>query len=126
MSVLLSLVTTPTVFFLMKCGIIGSRPAEASGRWCGWLYGNMVYHIHMKTTIDLPDRLLIAAKRRAAETRTTLRVLFERSLRRELRRPDRRAGRPRSIKWVTVSGGLPAGVDPADRAAMHDALRRGR
>jgi ribosomal protein L15 len=35
----------------------------------------------MKTTIDLPDDLLIAAKKLAAERRTTIRSLVERGLR---------------------------------------------
>lgn len=81
----------------------------------------------MKTTIDLPDALLIAAKQRAAELRCTLRSLIERGLREEL--SGRRAGRRRKrrrIRWVTVEGGLPPGLDPSDRAAMHDWLRRER
>jgi undecaprenyl pyrophosphate synthase len=80
----------------------------------------------MKTTIDLPDDLLVAAKKRAAEERTSLRVLFERGLRRELRQPDRPQTRAVRIRWITVRGGLPEGLDLADRAAMHDRLRRTR
>ncbi len=79
----------------------------------------------MKTTIDLPDDLFIAAKRRAAEDRSTLRAIVERGLRAQLHRPP--AGRKRlgrsAIRWVTVDGGLPPGVDLQDRAAMHDWLR---
>ena len=75
-----------------------------------------------KTTIELPEDLVIAAKRHAAERRTTLKVLIERGLRAELRRPaPRRPSRP--IRWVTVDGGLPEGIDVADRAAMMDRLR---
>lgn len=82
---------------------------------------------HMKTTIDLPDELMVAAKKRAAESRTTLRALFERGLRRELAGPPgpgRR--RVRRIRWVTARGGLPPGLDVADRARMHEWLRRQR
>ncbi len=82
----------------------------------------------MKTTIDLPDELLIAAKKRAAERRTTLRTLFERGLRRELaggaRAGESRQPRARRIRWVTAKGGLAPGLDLADRAAMHEFLRR--
>ena len=46
------------------------------------IYGNM--GTHMKTTVDLPDALVIAAKKRAAEERTTLRKILESGLRREL------------------------------------------
>ena len=38
----------------------------------------------MKTTLDLPDDLLIAAKKLAAERRTTLKDMVTRSLRREI------------------------------------------
>ncbi len=81
----------------------------------------------MKTTIELPDDLFIAAKKRAAELREPLRVLFERGLRAELGRGQGRpAAKPRAVRWVTVAGGLPAGLDVADRAAMHDWLQRQR
>jgi hypothetical protein len=81
----------------------------------------------MKTTIDLPDDLFVAVKRRAAEDRTTVRAIVERGLRQQLRapKPARRSGGA-PIKWVTVDGGLPAGLDVSDRAAMHDRLRRDR
>jgi hypothetical protein len=73
----------------------------------------------------LPDDLFIAAKRRAAEERSTLRAIVERGVRAQLRRPQ--AGRKRTggpaIRWVTVDGGLPPGVDLGDRAAMHDWIR---
>ena len=81
----------------------------------------------MKTTIELPDDLFVAAKRRAVEERTTLRAIVERGVRAQLRRP---AARKRSamstIRWVTVDGGLPTGLDLSDRAAMHDWLRTPR
>ena len=81
----------------------------------------------MKTTIDLPDELLIAAKQRAAELRCTLRALIERGLRQELAgRARRPAAKTRRIRWVTVPGGLPPGLDVSDRAAMHDWLREQR
>jgi hypothetical protein len=71
----------------------------------------------MKTTVDLSDALLIAARKRAAEEGTTLRAIVERGLRRELNRPARK------IRWVTVEGGLPEGADVSDRARTHDWLR---
>jgi hypothetical protein len=79
----------------------------------------------MKTTVDLPDDLLIAAKKRAAELRCTLRTLIERGLRHELHgRPTRDRAKRRAVRWVTVRGGLPPRLDVADRAAMHDWLKR--
>jgi hypothetical protein len=76
-----------------------------------------------KTTIEIADELFVAAKRYAAGQRTTLRTLIERGLRSELRgaRPKKA---PARIKWVTVDGGLPQGLDVADRAAMIDRLSR--
>ena len=79
----------------------------------------------MKTTVELPDELVVAAKKRAAELRCTLRTLIERGLRQELSDRKRNGkGKRRTIRWVTVRGGLPPGLDLKDRAAMHDWLRR--
>lgn len=39
---------------------------------------------HMKTTLELPDELLIEAKAVAARRRTTLKAVMEHALRREL------------------------------------------
>ena len=82
---------------------------------------------HMKTTIDLPDDLLVTAKKKAAESRTTLRELFERGLRRELAgtAKARRSG-ARVMRWVTARGGLPPDLDVGDRARMHEWIRRER
>ena len=69
----------------------------------------------------------IAAKKRAVELRQPLRALIERGLRAELgRSTGHRPTKPRTIRWVTVAGGLPAGVDVSDRAAMHEWLRQQR
>ena len=82
---------------------------------------------NMKTTIDLPDELMIAAKKRAAELRCSLRTLVERGLRHELLLgAPQRTRRKRSIRWVTVRGGLPPGLDVSNRGSMHDWLARNR
>jgi len=81
----------------------------------------------MKATVELPDELVLAAKKRAAELRQPLRELVERGLRAELRRrPEESRGARRRrvvIRWVTVPGGLPRGLDLTDRTAMNDLLR---
>jgi hypothetical protein len=77
----------------------------------------------IKTTIELPEALFVAVKRHAAARRTTLRMLVERGLRSELGGRGRRRP-PAKIKWVTVEGGLPRGVDVSDRSAMMEAIRR--
>ena len=81
------------------------------------IYGNMVPG--MKTTVEIPDELLVEVKKHAAEHRTTIRALIERGLRRELggQAPPPKAKRP-VIRWVTVRGGLPKGMDVSDRATM--------
>jgi hypothetical protein len=74
----------------------------------------------MKMTVELPDELFVAAKKRAAELRCSLKTLIERGLRNELRQ-SRRTARPkrRKIRWVTVRGGVPPGMDVADRESMY-------
>jgi len=81
----------------------------------------------MKTTVELPDGLLLEAKRKALETRTTLRAILERALRRELRQAGGRpARRPRRIHWVTSAGGLPLDLDVSDRSKMWDWMQKER
>jgi hypothetical protein len=75
----------------------------------------------MKTTVELPDDLFVAAKKAAIERRTTLRDLIERGLRRELAEPPR-ARKTRRITWVTVDGGLPPALDPANRETLYSWL----
>ncbi len=79
----------------------------------------------MKTTVEIRDELLIEAKKHAAEHRTTVRALIENGLRRELGAPVPSA-KPRrpAIRWVTVAGGLPKGMDVADRAEMIQRLMK--
>jgi hypothetical protein len=87
-------------------------------------YGNVFNH--MKITIDLPDELLIAAKKSAAGRRTTLRKIFERGLKRELASLPGKRRRKGRIRWVTAPGGLPPGLDISSRDAMHSWLSRQR
>jgi hypothetical protein len=82
----------------------------------------------MKTTFDIPDELLVRAKKRAAELRRPLGSLVTEGLRSQLATP-RRAGavgsaKRRRIRWVTTAGGLPPGLDVADRGRMHEWMRR--
>jgi hypothetical protein len=75
----------------------------------------------MKTTLDLPDELLIEAKKKAAEQRRPLRALVEEGLRMALRKP---AAQPRAkpVRLITVKGGLPRDLDLSNREAMHNWL----
>ena len=78
----------------------------------------------MKTTIELPDELFVAAKKRAADERRPLREIVEEALRARLAQPRAAKARATPIRWVTAPGGLPAGMDVSSRAAMHDWLQR--
>lgn len=80
----------------------------------------------MKTTIDLPDDLFVAAKQHAARERTTLRAMVERGLRAQLGRDKQTQVTRPALRWVTVDGGLPPDLDLTDRQAMHDWLQRSR
>ena len=79
----------------------------------------------MKTTVEIRDELLMVAKKHAAEHRTTIRALIESGLRHELwgQAQSPQAKRP-VIRWVTVQGGLPKGMDVADRAKMIQRLMK--
>lgn len=83
------------------------------------IYGNM--GSHMKTTVDLPDALVIAAKKRAAQDRTTLRKILESGLRRELQVSSRRVP-SKPLRLVVSKGGLPPGLDLSSRVKMHEWL----
>jgi hypothetical protein len=76
--------------------------------------------ICMRTTINLPDALAEAAKRRAAEEGRTFTSVVEEALRTVLEtRPERQAV-PELPAYGDPSGRFL--VDPADRTAVWDAL----
>ena len=79
----------------------------------------------MKTTIDLPDDLLIRAKIHAARKRKTLKELIVAGLRHQLEQ-EQSSGKSirRQIRWVTVEGGMPKGIDPANRESLANILSR--
>ena len=81
----------------------------------------------MKITVDLPVDLLLAAKRKALETKTKLRDILGRALRQEFRLArGRPARRPRRIRWVTSAGGLPPGLDLSGRSKMWEWMQKRR
>ena len=61
----------------------------------------------MKTTLDLPDELLIEAKATAARRRTTLRAIVEHALRREIDTKSNEFGKEVDKYIETTSDGLP-------------------
>jgi hypothetical protein len=76
----------------------------------------------MRTTINIDDELLRAAKLRAAETHRTLTSVVEDALRLALQ--DRaRSATPRSVTIPTSgSGGLLPGIDLDDTASLLDRM----
>lgn len=75
----------------------------------------------MRTTLDLDDRLLAAAKRRAAARGTTLTAVVEEALAASLtRRPAARSAY--QLKWKPHRGALRPGVDIADRDALFEVM----
>ncbi len=83
----------------------------------------------MKTTLEIEDRLLIEAKKMAAERRTTLRRLVEEGLRERLafiKRAKRGKQKRLKIRWEVAAGGLPDGLDLADRTRMYSWIGRMR
>ena len=77
----------------------------------------------MKTTLELPDELLIEAKKAAAEQRRPLRALVEEGLRMVLRAPQKKTP-PKSVRLVTVKGGLPRDLDLSSREKMYDWIEK--
>ncbi len=76
----------------------------------------------MRTTIRLEDRLLIEAKKRAAEKGTTLTALIEDSLRETLARRVPPAPRKRFRVITFGEGGLQPGVDLDDTSSLLDRM----
>ena len=78
----------------------------------------------MKTTFDLPDALVLEAKKLAVEERRTLKALVVEGLNLVLARPGAAARPPRKIRWVVARGGVPP--ETSDRTAMHAWMERHR
>jgi len=77
----------------------------------------------MKTTLELPDELLIQAKKAAAEQRRPLRAIVEDGLRMVLREPQKRKQTKR-VRLITVKGGLPRGLDLSSREEMYEWIQK--
>ena len=77
----------------------------------------------MKTTLSLPDELLIEAKKKAAEQRRPLSALVEEGLRMVLKKPVAARGK-KVVRLVTVKGGLAPDLDLSSREAMMEWLEK--
>jgi len=76
----------------------------------------------MRTTINLPDELILRAKKAALEADTTLTEIIENALR-EVLEKRRHKKKRREFKLITSgSGGLQPGVDLNDTSALLDIM----
>ena len=77
---------------------------------------------HMRTTINLPDDLILQAKKAALDTGTTLTEIIANALREALVKRRSKKAR-REFKVITSgSGGLLPGVDLDDTSALLDIM----
>jgi hypothetical protein len=79
----------------------------------------------VKTTLELPDELLIEAKKAAAEQRRPLKALVEEGLRLVLRGVPKKTKGNR-VRLVTVKGGLPRDLDLSSREKTMDWIEKNR
>ncbi|MBI5545835.1 MAG: type II toxin-antitoxin system VapB family antitoxin [Deltaproteobacteria bacterium] len=84
-----------------------------------------IWEAHMKTTIEISDTLLEAARELAAREGTSLRALVEQGLRRLL--DQRRETAPFELRKVSFKGrGLQPGVREGSWEELRDRVYRGR
>ena len=77
----------------------------------------------MKTTLELPDELLIEAKKAAAEQRRPLKALIEEGLRMVLGGPVKKT-QPKRVRLITVKGGLPRDLELSSREKMYEWIKK--
>ena len=82
---------------------------------------NLATEICMKTTLNFDDRLIRAAKARAAEEGETLTRLLERALRDYLAAPGRNS-RSFHVTLLTKAGRPVAGVNLDDRDMLYERM----
>lgn len=76
----------------------------------------------MRTTVNLPEPLLVQARRRAAETGRTLTAFIADAVRESLARRRQAHGQP-AVRLTTFRGsGLQPGVDLDDSAGLQDLM----
>ena len=75
----------------------------------------------MRTTLNLDDALLKAAKRHAASAGKTLTRVMEEALRQYLK-PIERGKKPFRLRLLTRKGSMIPGVDLADRDSIYERM----
>ena len=78
-------------------------------------------HLCMRTTLDIDDRLLREAKKRAVDGGEPVTRVIERALRAYLH-PPRRKRQPFRLRLLTKKGRALSGVDWDDRDSLYDRM----
>ena len=78
----------------------------------------------MKTTLNLNEKVLCQARRRAARDGITLTKFVEDALRAKLASAAHRGKAPFRLQLEIVTGDGPPNVDIADRDTLHDVIDR--
>lgn len=76
----------------------------------------------MRTTVNITDELLVAARRRARESGRTLGAVIDAALRRDLAATQKSTARPPEVPIFRGGTGPRAGVDLSSNRALHEAL----
>jgi len=77
---------------------------------------------HMRTTLDLPDDVMVAAKKLAADEGHTLTQIVTEALRDRLQLAE---SPPAEFEMLVFDGGEGPVVDIADRDALYEFMERG-
>jgi hypothetical protein len=78
---------------------------------------------HMRTTINLPDQLILQAKKAALESDTTLTEIIANALREALTKRSRKTPKKGKTRLITYgSGGTFPGIDLDNSAALLDIM----
>jgi hypothetical protein len=77
---------------------------------------------HMRTTINLPDELVLQAKKAALESDTTLTEIIANALRESLAKPRRKRAKREFRIVASGRGGVFPGVDLDDTSALLDIM----
>jgi hypothetical protein len=75
----------------------------------------------MKTTLNMDDLLVRAAKKRAVQEGKTLTRIIEEALRRYIQ-PQAGPTRPFRLRLLTRKGGLVPGIDLSDRDSLYERM----
>jgi hypothetical protein len=76
----------------------------------------------MRTTLDIDERLLRAAKKAAAERGIPLRRVVEESLAQALSQRGKRPPKTEGLRWIVTRGRPASGVDFADRDRLYEVM----